>query len=99
MLSRALEKGLGLDPTQAEAYKRTYGLDGAQLEGKVRDTMQPVFKMFVAEMQKALQYFSGAHQGAKCLVFCSLAEAHHSPTLFQVSPRRCRWKLRCTLHL
>lgn len=65
VLSRALEKGLGLDPTQAEAYKRTYGLDGAQLEGKVRDTMQPVFKMFVAEMQKALQYFSGAHQGAQ----------------------------------
>lgn len=65
VLSRALEKGLGLDPTQAEAYKRTYGLDGTQLEGKVREAMQPMFKMFVAEIQKALQYFSGSHQGAQ----------------------------------
>ncbi len=65
VLSRSLEKSLGLDPTQAEAYKRTYGLDGTQLEGKVREAMQPVFKIFVTEMQKALQYFSGSHQGAQ----------------------------------
>lgn len=63
MLSRALERGLGLDPSQAEAYKRTYGLDGAQLEGKVRETLLPVFKLFTTEVQKALQYFSSSHQG------------------------------------
>jgi type IV pilus assembly protein PilM len=65
VLSRALEKGLGLDPAQAESYKRTYGLDATQLEGKVRGALEPVFALFVAEVQKALQYFSGAHQGAQ----------------------------------
>lgn len=65
VLSRALERALGLDPSQAEAYKRTYGLDPSQLEGKVRGALQPVFALFVTEMQKALQYFSGSHQGAQ----------------------------------
>lgn len=65
VLSRALERGLGLDPSQAEAYKRTYGLDPSQLEGKVRETLLPVFSLFVTEIQKALQYFSGSHQGAQ----------------------------------
>ena len=65
VLSRALERALGLDPSQAEAYKRTYGLDPAQLEGKVQGALQPVFTLFVSEMQKALQYFSGSRQGVQ----------------------------------
>jgi type IV pilus assembly protein PilM len=64
VLSRAVERGLGLDPNQAEEYKRTYGIDGAQLEGKVMQSILPIFRPFVTEIQKALQYFTGMHQGA-----------------------------------
>jgi type IV pilus assembly protein PilM len=64
VFTRALEKGLGLDSGQAEAYKRTYGLDGTQLEGKVRETLMPVYSVFLTEVQKALQYFSSSWQGA-----------------------------------
>ncbi|HZZ98842.1 MAG TPA: type IV pilus assembly protein PilM [Candidatus Saccharimonadia bacterium] len=64
VLSRAVERGLGLDPNQAEEYKRTYGIDGGQLEGKVMQAILPIFRPFVTEIQKALQYFTGTHQGA-----------------------------------
>jgi len=64
VLSHAVERGLGLDATQAEEYKRTYGIDGAQLEGKVMQAIMPSFRPFVSEIQKAVQYFSGTHQGA-----------------------------------
>lgn len=72
VLSRAVERGLGLDPGQAEEYKRTYGIDGSQLEGKVMQAILPSFRPFVAEMQKAIQYFSGTHQGAvvKRILIC-----------------------------
>jgi type IV pilus assembly protein PilM len=56
-LTRSLEKQLGLQPQQAEEYKRAYGLDPTQLEGKVRQTLTPVVNVMVAEMRKALQYF------------------------------------------
>jgi type IV pilus assembly protein PilM len=61
-LTRSLEKQLGLQPQQAEEYKRAYGLDPSQLEGKVRQTLSPVVNVMVAEMRKALQYFQTSHQ-------------------------------------
>lgn len=64
VLTKTLERSLGLDPMQAEEYKRAYGLDLSQLEGKVALALEPVFKAFVTELQKAVQYFSGSHQGA-----------------------------------
>jgi len=64
VFSRTLERALGLDPNQAEEYKRAYGLDLSQLEGKVALALEPVFKTFISELQKAVQYFSGSHQGA-----------------------------------
>jgi type IV pilus assembly protein PilM len=63
-LTRSLEKQLGLQPQQAEEYKRAYGLDPTQLEGKVRQTLSPVVNVMVAEMRKALQYFQTSHQMA-----------------------------------
>jgi len=63
VLSRTIERAIGLDPLQSEEYKRTYGLDEAQLEGKIRNALLPVLQTFVAEIQKSMQYFSGSHQG------------------------------------
>jgi type IV pilus assembly protein PilM len=60
-LTRALEKGLELPATQAEEYKRTYGLDQAQLEGRVRQVLLPVLNILVAEIRKAMQYYQTGH--------------------------------------
>lgn len=71
ILSRAVERELGLDPTQAEEYKRTYGLEANQLEGKVRQALLPTFKTLVSEIQKTMQYAGGLRPGltVKRIVF------------------------------
>ena len=57
LLTKALEQTLGLDAAQSEQYKRTYGLDEAQFQGKVRQAMQPAVQMLVTELRKAIQFF------------------------------------------
>jgi type IV pilus assembly protein PilM len=58
LLTKALEQTLGLDATQAEQYKRTYGLDEAQFQGKVREALLPAARVLVTEMRKAMQFFT-----------------------------------------
>ncbi len=57
LLSKALEQTLGLDATQAEQYKRTYGLDPAQFQGKVREALMPATRLLVTEIKKSVQFF------------------------------------------
>jgi type IV pilus assembly protein PilM len=61
ILTRALEQSIGLDATQAESYKRTYGLDEAQFQGKVRQVLLPATKVMVAECAKAIRFFGSQY--------------------------------------
>lgn len=63
-LSRAMASELGLELNQAEQYKRTYGLDGTQLQGRVRNTLLPVFATIENELRKGMQFYAG-EQGRK----------------------------------
>ncbi len=63
-LTRAMASELGLEVNQAEQYKRTYGLDPGQLQGKVRNTLLPVFASLTNELRKGMQYYAG-EQGKK----------------------------------
>jgi type IV pilus assembly protein PilM len=63
-LTRAIQQGLGLSGQQAEEYKRAYGLDQTQLEGKVRQAMEPVMHILIGEIRKALQYYQTAKTNA-----------------------------------
>lgn len=58
-LSRAIGQDLGFEIAQAEEYKKTYGLDASQLEGKVMQSIKPVFDMVVNEIRRALAYYMG----------------------------------------
>ncbi|MBP9669999.1 type IV pilus assembly protein PilM [Candidatus Woesebacteria bacterium] len=55
-LTRALAQSLSLPLPQAEEYKRTYGLDPAQMEGKVKTGLQIILDGIVNEMRKAMEY-------------------------------------------
>ncbi len=55
-LTRALAQSLSLPLPQAEEYKRTYGLDPAQLEGKVRTGLLIILEGIVSEIRKAMEY-------------------------------------------
>lgn len=56
-LTRAVASGLGLDPTQAEAYKKAYGADPQKLEGKVREAIGPILDVVVKEVEKTVEYY------------------------------------------
>lgn len=63
LLSRTIEQGIGLDAKQAEQYKRTYGLDESQFEGKIRQLLLPSVQIFISEMRKANQFFVNQYPG------------------------------------
>lgn len=61
LLTKALEQSVGLDQNQAEKYKRTYGLDESQFEGKVAAALKPGIQLLAAEMKKSIQFFVTQH--------------------------------------
>jgi len=61
--TRAVAQSLGIDQTQAEEYKRTYGLSQSKLEGKVKKSLDAVFRMVIDEIRKAIQYYQGEEKG------------------------------------
>lgn len=61
--TRAVAQALGVEEIQAEEYKKTYGLSESQLEGKVKKTLTPVFRMVSDEMKKAVQYYQSEDKG------------------------------------
>jgi type IV pilus assembly protein PilM len=63
VLTRTLEQAIQLEPKQAEQYKRTYGLDPNQLQGKIRNALLPIMKNITLEMQKAIQFFVSQQPG------------------------------------
>lgn len=57
VLTRAVASALGLNLAQAEEYKKAYGMDAKQVEGKVAGALAPVFRLLVDEVKKAMQYY------------------------------------------
>ena len=55
--TRAVSQGLGVAPAQGEEYKKTYGLSSDQLEGKVKFVLNPVLKLIVDEVKKAINFY------------------------------------------
>lgn len=61
--TRAVSLALGIQYQQAEEYKRTYGLSQGQLEGKVSGAIDPVFRVVVDEIKKAIHYYQSEEKG------------------------------------
>ncbi len=58
MLTKALQQTVGLDANQAEQYKRTYGMDETQFQGKVRQALEPGVKALTNEIVKSMRFFA-----------------------------------------
>lgn len=56
-LTRAISINLGLDMASAEEYKKAYGLKSMELEGKIKNAIQPVFASMAEEIRRALASF------------------------------------------
>jgi type IV pilus assembly protein PilM len=61
--TRAVAQYLGVANTQAEEYKRTYGLSPEQLEGKVGNALEPVFRVVAEEIKKVIHYYQIEEKG------------------------------------
>lgn len=61
--TRAVSQGLGVSVAQAEEYKKTYGLESNQLEGKIEDALNPVLRLVVDEIKKAMSYYQTEEKG------------------------------------
>ncbi len=56
-LTEALVSDFNLELQQAEEYKRNYGLDETQLEGKIANSLKPVMQVITGEARKTLDFF------------------------------------------
>lgn len=61
--TRAVAQSLGIQPAQAEEYKKTYGLTPSALEGKVKAALDPVFRLVVDEVKKAISFYQSEEKG------------------------------------
>lgn len=61
--NRAIATTLGLDPAQAEQYKKTYGFLPNQLEGKLSEAMRPVLNVIANEIKKTADFYVSKHPG------------------------------------
>lgn len=61
--TRAVSQGLGVAAPQAEEYKKTYGLTASQLEGKVKTALDPVLRLVVDEIKKAITFYQSEEKG------------------------------------
>jgi type IV pilus assembly protein PilM len=57
-LTRAISSDFGLNNTQAEEYKRTYGFSDKNLSGKVGQAIEPIFTNILTEAKKAIAFYN-----------------------------------------
>ncbi len=61
ILSKTLEQKLSLNPSQAEEYKRKFGLMPDQFQGKIQQALLPTINLFVEQIQKATRFYNSQH--------------------------------------
>ncbi|MBI3577585.1 type IV pilus assembly protein PilM [Candidatus Gottesmanbacteria bacterium] len=64
-LSRSLSQKLGFEMIQAEAFKRTYGLEKDKLEGKIVEAIKPIMDTIIGEMNRAIAFYQEKFKGEK----------------------------------
>ncbi len=63
--TKIISDSFKLPPVQAEEYKRTYGLDGTQLEGKLLASAQPILNTLIADVKKVISSYTNSYPERK----------------------------------
>jgi len=61
-ITRALSESLDFTILQAEAYKKTYGLEKNILEGKIVAVVKPVMETIIGEIKRAIGFFEETYK-------------------------------------
>lgn len=57
-MSKLISQELSLDAAQAEEYKKTYGMDAGQGDGKIFNVIKPVFDNILGEINRSKTYYT-----------------------------------------
>lgn len=57
-MSKLISQELSLDAAQAEEYKKTYGMDAGQGDGKIFNVIKPVFDSILGEINRSKTYYT-----------------------------------------
>jgi type IV pilus assembly protein PilM len=63
-LTKAIQQGLNLDFMQAEEYKKIYGMDPSQVDGKIYAAAKPIIDSLILEINRAGMFFTNHHPSA-----------------------------------
>ena len=64
LITKTIMQNLNLDYAQAEEYKKVYGLDEFQSEGKVANIISPIVDNLAVEIKRAILYFTNHNPSA-----------------------------------
>ena len=64
VITKTLQQELNLDQQQAEEYKKVYGLDPFQGDGKVADVIKPIVDNLILEVKRARVFFTNHNTNA-----------------------------------
>lgn len=56
-LSRAVAQSFGFEISQAEEFKKTYGIEKDKLEGKIAGAVAPIMDTIIGEMKRAVAFY------------------------------------------
>lgn len=56
-INRSIATEFGFNVTQAEEYKKTYGMEEKNFGGKIKTTIEPILLSLVSEIKKALSFY------------------------------------------
>ncbi len=56
-LSRSVAQSFGFEISQAEEFKKTYGLEKDKLEGKILTAVKPIMDTILAEVKRAIAFY------------------------------------------
>lgn len=62
-LSRAVAQSFGFELSQAEEYKKTYGVEKGKLEGKIVAAVKPIMDTIIAETKRAMAFYQEKYKG------------------------------------
>ena len=61
-MSRAIASDFGLNPAQAEEYKRVYGLSDKSFGGKLGKAIEPILTAILSEIKKATTFYGDKYK-------------------------------------
>ncbi len=62
-MNRAIATEFAFTTTQAEEYKKTYGIDQNNFGGKIKDAVDPILMSLITEIKKAITYYTDKFKG------------------------------------